>query len=395
MIPARSVLTFMILGGLAATPLTAQNKDLLEAKERAAAAWSTGDWSKAAAAFRVVVKATPDDGDAWHRLGYSLHALGQLDEALVAHKRAAASEERKALGSYNVACVLALQGKKAAAFEWLHRAAAAGFTRVDHMEQDTDLDSLREDPRFAKFIERVKAGSIKDDAPAEKGTEKRTDKRNDKSDKKPAAHDRAQLSKIMNGLEQGIVALRSLGLEKDAAHLLEIAREVKTKHSGESRSSEGRAGSGRDARANREIEVARKLLAGLRKAHSVLREAGKLDRAELMHRAIRAREVNLEGRRDDEAKLIRKRGPNRETIAASLMAAAELYADRGYETAAKSMHDLARQFAPKRDARESRRRGAAENAPARRLERMQKQIEEMQDAIEQLRRDLRNSRRRG
>ena len=45
----------------------------------------------------------------------------------------------------------------------------------------------------------------------------------------------------------------------------------------------------------------------MRTALPALREAGREDTDELLQRAIRAREVGLEGRRDDEARQIRER----------------------------------------------------------------------------------------
>jgi hypothetical protein len=55
---------------------------------------------------------------------------------------------------YNMACLMALTGRPDKAFDYLVKAAQEGFTDFVHIDQDTDLDSLRHDPRYAAFIAR-------------------------------------------------------------------------------------------------------------------------------------------------------------------------------------------------------------------------------------------------
>lgn len=55
-------------------------------------------------------------------------------------------------GHYNLACVLALVGKKDEAFASLNRAIASGFADAKHIEKDADLESLREDERFKRAL---------------------------------------------------------------------------------------------------------------------------------------------------------------------------------------------------------------------------------------------------
>ncbi len=53
---------------------------------------------------------------------------------------------------YDLACTRALQGDADAALGWLDRAIAAGFRKWEHIEQDPDLVSLRNDPRYAELM---------------------------------------------------------------------------------------------------------------------------------------------------------------------------------------------------------------------------------------------------
>ncbi|MCA8974042.1 MAG: DUF2911 domain-containing protein [Planctomycetes bacterium] len=129
--------------------------DVTTLRAEAREALQGGEFEAAAAGFRRVTAAAPDDGTSWQLLGYCLHALGKLDEALPVHKRAAEFPEVAAVASYNAACVYALQGKVDEAFGWLDKAATAGFDRPEHIEGDSDMDVLRKDPRFAKILERI------------------------------------------------------------------------------------------------------------------------------------------------------------------------------------------------------------------------------------------------
>jgi hypothetical protein len=109
-------------------------------------------WSEAALAYAEVVAANPDDARAWHHLGYSLHALGRLDEAIAAHERAATFPATKRQSLFNLACAYSLLDRLDPAFEALDRALAAGFRDVRLLQDDPDLANLRADPRFASRI---------------------------------------------------------------------------------------------------------------------------------------------------------------------------------------------------------------------------------------------------
>ena len=111
-----------------------------------------GAWEEAAIAYRAVVKVNPDNGRAWYALGYALHANGQLDKAIAAHRRAAEFEQFTGIALYNLACAYSLKGDADAAFEALARCREAGFDRLPSMEDDADFDNIRDDERYADFV---------------------------------------------------------------------------------------------------------------------------------------------------------------------------------------------------------------------------------------------------
>jgi TPR repeat protein len=160
--------------------LTAQETkgpDKATLKKDAETAFQSADWPEAAKLYREVVKVEPKDGLAWHHLGYALHVQGKLDEALEAHLKAAEFPNSKSLGTYNAACVYALKKDKEKAFEWLKKAVEAGFSQVDTLEEDSDMDNLRDDPRFAEVVKAVKGGGKKAKAQAYVITTPRTSSR--------------------------------------------------------------------------------------------------------------------------------------------------------------------------------------------------------------------------
>jgi len=53
---------------------------------------------------------------------------------------------------YNLACVCSLMGDKAEALDYLEKSIAAGWDNFEHIKSDTDLDNIRNEPRYMKLI---------------------------------------------------------------------------------------------------------------------------------------------------------------------------------------------------------------------------------------------------
>jgi TolB-like protein/Flp pilus assembly protein TadD len=94
------------------------------------------------------VELNPDDARAL-TIGAVAHSrLGEHQAGLEWAARALAVDPTDAGVCYNVACHYAVEGEIDKAIDCLEDAARAGFAHRDWIENDPDLDSVREDPRF-------------------------------------------------------------------------------------------------------------------------------------------------------------------------------------------------------------------------------------------------------
>jgi hypothetical protein len=109
----------------------------------------SGKHDEAIAAMKKYLGENPDDGHAWHSLGFALHSVHRSDEALDAWQHSLDLGFAPNASLYDMCCVYAVTGHKKEALEYLEKALNARFADQETLEQDTDLDPLRDDPRFA------------------------------------------------------------------------------------------------------------------------------------------------------------------------------------------------------------------------------------------------------
>jgi adenylate cyclase len=97
----------------------------------------------------------PDDARAWILSAQALMRLGQRDQALERARRALAIDPEDAGLLYNVACVYALAGSSEEALDHLDKAIQNGFGQREWLENDSDLDSVRGEPRFQALLRKL------------------------------------------------------------------------------------------------------------------------------------------------------------------------------------------------------------------------------------------------
>jgi serine/threonine protein kinase/tetratricopeptide (TPR) repeat protein len=97
----------------------------------------------------------PDDARALYLGSGALIQLGQTERAMDWAARAYIIDPTDPGVLYNVACCYALGGMSDKALECLERAVDNGFGHREWLDHDTDLDSLRANPRFAALRAKI------------------------------------------------------------------------------------------------------------------------------------------------------------------------------------------------------------------------------------------------
>ena len=97
----------------------------------------------------------PDDARALYLGGIALVQVGEGARAIEWADRALALDSEDSGVLYNVACVQALCGKRDRALELLEKAIQNGFGHREWLENDSDLEALRSEPRFQALLKKL------------------------------------------------------------------------------------------------------------------------------------------------------------------------------------------------------------------------------------------------
>jgi len=142
-----------------------------------------------------------------------------------------------------------------------------------------------------------------------------------------------RLASLIERLEIGMSALEELE-RRDALEIVKrIVNELREEQE------RGRQRPAQDE--NDEVKTVRRRLKVMRTAVDAFLEANRRDAAELVEHAMHARELALDGRRDEEANRIRETAPNRGQLAETLGAAAKLYRKWNMPERAETLAELA------------------------------------------------------
>lgn len=111
-----------------------------------------GDAAGAARISMLVTAREPANGAAWRVLGTARAQTGDYAGALAAFRRDLALEPASPVAMYNVGAMHARGGAIDSAFAWLGRARATRRLDMTQAAIDSNLVSLRRDPRFAALL---------------------------------------------------------------------------------------------------------------------------------------------------------------------------------------------------------------------------------------------------
>jgi non-specific serine/threonine protein kinase len=127
--------------------LAGQIYEDLKQPERAEAARRSG---LAVAERRLALH--PDDVRALYMGANALVALGERERGLEWAQRALALDPEDAMLLYNMACIYSMAGRTEQALGFIERSVAAGMNRLGWLQNDSNLDAIRGDPRFEASV---------------------------------------------------------------------------------------------------------------------------------------------------------------------------------------------------------------------------------------------------
>ena len=109
-----------------------------------------------------IIAQDPCNEDALILLAYAYTHRGEYDKGLLIDKRLVRLRPHDPTAYYNLACSYALLTHTEDAFIALEKAVSLGYRDVSHLMRDPDLDNLRREPQFKRFLNRVFKRSPKD-----------------------------------------------------------------------------------------------------------------------------------------------------------------------------------------------------------------------------------------
>ena len=97
-----------------------------------------------------------DNLAALFELGTVLTRLGRFEEGLEVDHRLVSIQPEEPILRYNLACSLALVGRKDESLDELSRAIDLGYDDLAHMMRDRDLETIRGSERFVDLARRIR-----------------------------------------------------------------------------------------------------------------------------------------------------------------------------------------------------------------------------------------------
>lgn len=148
------ILTIFVISPVALWGQTQPSPTMPEAE----AFFQANQWNEAIQAFEAITKANPGNGLAWFRLGMAFHSAGKYDQAIPALQKAV-EILKGPMVMFRLGCTFARKNEPDKAWEWLDKAAQAGFNQPQLVQSSQELASLQKEDRYKEFLSKVKANS--------------------------------------------------------------------------------------------------------------------------------------------------------------------------------------------------------------------------------------------
>jgi len=105
--------------------------------------------------FRNHIDLNPDDARALYLGAGSLIKADEPEEALLWVKKAVSIKPDEPAVLYNATCTFTLLGKVDEALDYFEKAIEAGFASLEWINSDSDLNAIRDHPRFQSILEKL------------------------------------------------------------------------------------------------------------------------------------------------------------------------------------------------------------------------------------------------
>ena len=103
-----------------------------------------------------MIKIDPDHENAHFSLGLAYDKLSKNEEAIESYKHVIRIDPDDEDAHYNLACRYSLLGNINKALKSLGKAIDLGFDDIKHIENDSDLNGLRDEADYKKLINKLK-----------------------------------------------------------------------------------------------------------------------------------------------------------------------------------------------------------------------------------------------
>ncbi|MBI4586156.1 MAG: hypothetical protein HY717_19265 [Planctomycetes bacterium] len=105
--------------------------------------------------FQKILDESPFDFEANYRIAFAYLLDKQFKKSIHHFEIARRIQPQDMLTLYNLACAYSLDKQKEKALEALEESVEAGFNDAKHIQNDTDLNPIRGEPKFKKILEKI------------------------------------------------------------------------------------------------------------------------------------------------------------------------------------------------------------------------------------------------
>jgi len=109
--------------------------------------------------FEAVLRRSPNYAEVIEILGALYTQHGRVPDGLRMDRKLVKLKPSNATAHYNLACSLALSKRKIDAVRSLRQAVELGYRDFDWMQQDPDLEGLKNYPEFQTLLQQLKPQS--------------------------------------------------------------------------------------------------------------------------------------------------------------------------------------------------------------------------------------------